>query len=88
MIELAVICALLVALNAWQMVDRRRERQEVRVERADLLQRIQAPQHAITQHHNAGAGQFAPPAVDPEIDEDFWVSKEDLAELAARGEAS
>ena len=77
-----------VVLIAFLLQDRHNERQEVRVERADLLQRIQAPQHAVTQHHNAGAGQFAPPAVDPEIDEDFWVSKEDLAELAARGEAS
>ena len=88
MIELAVICGLQLVLIAFLLQDRHNERQEVRVERADLLQRIQAPQHAVTQHHNAGAGQFAPPAVDPELDEDFWVSKEDLAELAARGEAS
>lgn len=88
MIELAVICGLLVALNAWQQVDRRLERQEVRAERADLLQRISAPEHAAIQHHNANTPIFAPPAVNPDLDEDYYVSKEDLAELAAREELS
>lgn len=88
MIYLAVICGLELVLIGFVLQDRRDERREVRAERADLLQRIQAPQYAVTQYHNAGGEQFAPPAVDPELDEDFWVSKEDLAELAARGEAS
>ena len=46
MIELAVICGLLVMLNAWQVVDRRSERREVAAERRDLLRRIQSPQVA------------------------------------------
>jgi hypothetical protein len=87
-IELAVICALLVALNAWQQIDRRLERQEVRTERADLLQRISAPQHAAIAHYNANTPQFAPPAVNPDIDEDYYVSKEDLAEMAAKAETN
>lgn len=84
MIELAVVCALLIALNAWQFVDRRLERQEVRGERADLLQRIQAPQAATLQHYYQGAEFEAPPAVNPDIDEDYFMSKEDLAEMAAK----
>lgn len=86
MIELAVICGLLVALHAWTTVDRRRERQEVRAERADLLQRIQAPQAAVIQHHNGNTPVFAPPAVNPDLDEDHWLSKDDLAELVGREE--
>ena len=88
MIELAVICGLLVALNAWQLHDRRHERQEVRAERADLLQRIQAPQHAVVAHYNENTPNFSPPAVNPDIDEDYFVSKEDLAEMMAREETS
>jgi hypothetical protein len=85
-IELAVICGLLVALNAWQQYDRRIERQEVRTERADLLQRISAPEYAAVQHYNDQQPNVSPPAVNPDIDDDYWVSKEDLAELAAHGE--
>jgi hypothetical protein len=87
-IELAVICGLLVALNAWQQVDRRLERQEVRAERADLLQRISAPEHAAIQHYNDHVENHSPPAVNPDIDEDYYVSKDDLAEQLARAEVT
>ena len=86
MLELAVICGLLVALNGWQQWDRRVERQEVRAERADLLQRISAPEYAAVKHYNQDVKFEAPPAVNPELDDDYWVSKDDLAEQAARGE--
>jgi len=86
-IELAVICAALVALQAWTMHDRRRERQEVRAERADLLLRIQAPQTAVIRDFNRETPD-SPPAVSTEVDEDYWLSKDDLAELAAREELS
>jgi len=86
MIELAVICGLLVALNAWQAVDRRHERQEVAVERRDLLLRIQAPQVAVTRDYNDHTLP-SPPAIDmtdgPTGDESYWLSREELAEKAA-----
>ena len=86
MIELAVICGLLVALNAWQAVDRRHERQEVAVERRDLLRRISAPQVAAVMDYNETA-QPGPPAIDmtdgPTGDESYWLSREELAEKAA-----
>ncbi len=87
MIELAVICGLLVALQAWTMADRRRERQEVRAERADLLLRVsETQQQTVIRHHTADVEYESPRAVAPDLDEDYWVSKEDLAEMAAREE--
>lgn len=68
------------------MVDRQRERQEVRAERSDLLQRIQAPQHAVVQHHNEHDPYDSPPAVHPDLDDDHWLNKDDLAEMMAREE--
>jgi len=56
-IELAVICGLLVALQAWTTVDRQKERREVAAERRDLLLRIQAPEVVITQAANGAASQ-------------------------------
>ena len=99
MLELAVICGLLVALQAWTMVDRRAERREAATERGrlisaahdreqTLLQRIQAPEYAAVQHYNDHQELVAPPAVNPDLDEDFWVSKDDLAEAMAREEVT
>ena len=88
MIELAVICGLQVILIGWLVVDRRLERQEVARERGDLLQRISAPEYAAMKHYNHDQPQMAPPAINPDIDEDYWVSKEDLAEMMAHDEAN
>lgn len=55
-------------------------------ERAALLQRIQAPQAAVVQHYNREQEFESPRAVNPDLDEDHWVDKEDLARLAAREE--
>lgn len=88
---LAVTCGVsilaLTALCAWMMVDRRNERQEVRAERADLLLRIsETQQQTVTRHFNEREEVFSPPARNPDIDEDYMVSKDDLADLAAREE--
>ncbi len=88
MIELAVICAALVALQAWTMADRRRERQEVAAERRDLLLRIQAPQTAVALDWNEQLDHESPRAVIPDLDEDYWPTKEELAELAAKAEVN
>lgn len=89
MIELAVICGLLVALLAWQQVDRRHERQEVVKQIDSLLLRIQAPQVAVTRDWNDSA-EPGPPAIDmsdgPGGDEDFWMSREELADAEASRE--
>ena len=86
MIYLAVICGLELVVIGFMLQDRRDERREVRAERADLLQRIQAPQYAAVEHYNDHVENTSPPAVNPDVDEDFWMSKDDLAEFEAREE--
>ena len=88
MIELAVICGLLVALNAWTAVDRRAERREVAAERRDLLLRIQAPEVMITRAINEEAAP-GPEAIDmsdgPNADNSYWEAREEtVEELAER----
>jgi len=87
-IELAVICGLLVALNAWTAVDRRAERREVAAERRDLLLRIQAPEVMITRAVNEEAAP-GPEAIDmsdgPNADDSYWEAREEtVEELAER----
>jgi len=82
-IELTVVCVLLVALLAWQAVDRRAEQREVCAERADLLQRIQAPQAAVVAHHYEQPADEATELV-PDDDEAWWASRESRDELAER----
>jgi hypothetical protein len=88
--ELVVVCALQVALVAFVLMDRRHERREVAAERSELLQRIQAPEHAVIDHYNRAVDMdAAPPAVNPEGDDDeYWESKERMAERLAADEVS
>ena len=88
MIYLAVICGLELVVIGFMLQDRRDERREVRAERADLLQRIQAPEYAAIEHYNDLTKNVSPPAINPDVDEDYWVSKDDLAEQMAREEAA
>lgn len=53
MLELTIVCCLLVGLVAFLLIDRRVERREWTTERADLIQRIQAPQAAVVAHQIA-----------------------------------
>jgi hypothetical protein len=87
-IELAVISALLIALAAWQQVDRRQERREVAAERRDLLLRIQAPEVIVTRALNDEA-EPGPQAIDmsdgPNADDSYWQAREETVdELAER----
>ena len=86
MIGLAAVCGLQIAVILALILDRRLERQEVARERRDLLQRIQAPEYAAIQHYNDHTENTSPPAINPDVDEDFWMSKDDLAEFEAREE--
>ena len=88
MIALAVICGLLVALVAFGLLDRRAERRQLLATIDGLARRIQAPQMAAIEVHNDTSAQplYAPPAVNPDSDEDFWESREQLAERLARAE--
>jgi len=88
MTELLVVCALQVLLVAFVLADRRHERRETAAERAQLLQRIQAPEHAVIDHYNQRIDlHAAPPGVNPEGDDDeYWESKERMAERLAGDE--
>ena len=83
---------LIAAANLW-VLDRRdrrgfEERQSEREVMDRLLQRIQAPEIAVAQA--AAAGAVDRPAVNPELDEDYWEAQEQAfrqLDAIERGEA-
>lgn len=87
MIELAVICGLLVALNAWQVADRRHERQQVVRQIDGLLLRIQAPDVVVAKAINDEVA-VNPTAVDmsdgPTADDSWWEAQETREQMAER----
>jgi hypothetical protein len=87
-IYLTVVCALTLALLAYALRDRAHERREWVRERADLLQRIQAPAQAVAEHTSQVTVLRSPPAVNTEDDGDYWASKEALAERLAETETA
>ena len=87
--------ALLVAvlLGALLVYERHQEQRRMRemvalIDR--LCQRIQAPAAAVLEHDEATRvmrdEEYAPPAVPPDDDDEFWASREKLAELAMQQE--
>lgn len=62
-----------------------RERQEHRREVQVLCQRIQAPEVAVAQAASSGAVDL--PAVNLEVDEDYWSAQEDALNRIAAIEA-
>jgi hypothetical protein len=87
MIELAVVAGLLTGLCALLILDRRRHNPDIDALIAlcdRLCQRLQAPATAILEHHQAvdrlPTAAEAPAAVQPDSDEDFWESRDALAD--------
>ena len=86
MIEAVVIAALaVVAFVIYERHQASRQRELVAlIDR--LCQRVQAPHAAILEHDEQVRAQrdeeYAPPAVPPDDDEAFWMSRDKLAELA------
>jgi hypothetical protein len=76
LILVAVIAALL-AERAWAARGVREEQAAWRLERASLLQRIQAPDRAVVAHE-IPAEAVSPPAVDAFDDEDYWDAQRGL----------
>lgn len=72
-----VLLAALVAVNVAYLMYLDRNDKRAHAERADLLQRIQAPQAAVAQHHQ----QQAPPRREPDPREGLPASDEDLGLL-------
>jgi hypothetical protein len=89
-IYLAVIALGELALIGLLVIERRKTNaaQIALVDR--LCQRLQAPGAAIIEHDEAVRGgrdaEYAPPALDPEDDEAFWLSRERLAEAMMESE--
>lgn len=99
MIYLAVLCGLELVgtlVLAKVLLDSRdraeeawsRERAAHARQIADLCQRLQAPEHAVTQHYNEAVESKSLPAVMPDDDEDFWEAKDALAERLAAEEVN
>ena len=65
MIYLTLVCVALVALLAYREWGAARERREAAGERADLYQRIQAPETAVVEHVRQGRPQREEKRVDP-----------------------
>jgi Na+-transporting NADH:ubiquinone oxidoreductase subunit NqrC len=89
-----IACVVLVAAGFIWLMDRKdrrahEERQADRLERANLMQRIQAPERAVVQHEIAA--QAVEHVQPPQSDEEFWKWSEEhaaaVAELEARENA-
>lgn len=78
MIYLTLLGIAQAALIAFLLHDRRVERRENATERAELLQRIQAPELAVIAHQ-VGDAPPGPEALDPNDDEAWHASREDMA---------
>lgn len=88
--ELALIASNLCLLIVVALIvhDNRAARREWARERGDLVQRIQAPAQAVLAHAQPEEPNASPPAVLPDSDEDFWESREALAERLAAEETN
>ena len=82
MIEFAAVLVLAGVL-VWQMREHRIEQAAWRLERASLLQRIQAPEVAVVAHDVGEAGA-QPPAVNAFDDEDYWGAQQQMLERIAQ----
>jgi len=56
----------------------------------ELCQRLQAPGAAVLEHDERVRGrpstEYAPPAIEPDDDDAYWMSREKLADYAMREE--
>jgi hypothetical protein len=86
-VTVALIAALVVTVAAFVILldrkDRRahEERQADRLERAGLLQRIQAPELAVVEHQVAGVTDAPQP---PGTDDEYWQEAEERQQAIAR----
>lgn len=89
---LAVIAIAELALIGLLVIERRKTEVAHTALVDRLCQRLQAPGAAILEHDEAVRGwrgaEYAPPALDPEDDEAFWMSRERLAEAMMETEVS
>jgi hypothetical protein len=87
---LVVIAGLELALIGYLVLERRKTNGEFIALVDRMCQRLQAPGAAVLEHDEAVRAprppEYAPPALEPEDDEGYWMSREKLAELAMQAE--
>jgi hypothetical protein len=87
---LAVIATAELVLIGFLMWERRRSSADYIALIDRLCQRLQAPAAAVLEHDEqvrARRGEeYAPPAVEPDDDEGYWLSRDKLADLAMKAE--
>lgn len=86
MITLAVFAAAELVLIAYLVYDRRKASADFIALVDRLCQRLQAPGAAVLEHDEAVRArhpeEYAPPAVEPDDDNAYWMTREKLAEYA------
>lgn len=92
MTALAVIAAAELVLITFLIWDRTRAQAPLLRTVENLCQRIQGPGAAVLEHdeqvRERRDEEYAPPALEPEDDEAYWLSRDKLAEYAMREELS
>jgi hypothetical protein len=87
---LAVFAGLQQALVGYLVLERRQASRDFIALVDRLCQRLQAPGAAVLEHDETvrtrRPPEYAPPALEPEDDEGYWMSREKLAELAMQAE--
>jgi hypothetical protein len=89
-IALAVFAVAELVLIGWLVYERRRTSADFIALVDRLCQRLQSPTAAVMEHDEAvrarPGAEYAPPAIEPEDDEGYWMSREKLAEYAMNTE--
>lgn len=90
MTALVIIACAELAVIAYLVFERRRSSAEFIALVDRLCQRVQAPGAAVLEHDERVRAvrppEYAPPALEPEDDEAYWMSREKLAEMAMEAE--
>lgn len=83
-----LVVAILAATIVWENERHHKERQEVVRQIDGLLQRIQAPEHAVIAKFNSDQPEDKVQAVNEFDDETYWLSREELAERVGEQEVN
>lgn len=90
MIALAAIAAAELLIIGYLVFERRKANADFIALVDRLCQRVQAPAAAALEHDEAVRAhrsfEYAPPAVEPEDDEAYWMSRDRLAEAVMEAE--
>jgi hypothetical protein len=89
-IALSAIAAIQLAVIGLLVVERRKASADFIALVDRLCQRVQNPNAAVLEHDEAvrarHPAEYAPPAVEPDDDEGYWLSREKLAEYTMKAE--